>query len=301
MLGIACVLVLAACGGSDGETVSTDSPTSATEGAATETGPPATDAVESPPAQESVTVGASADFGGFRYHVVEASLGESLGSPVVQVSIDVENLGSEADRPTAQVSLQAGGGEIENSGFGVTADVAPGSSENGTFEFSVGAGFSFDGAVVLIGGEGSSRAAVPLAGGAVVSLAAVETMVDEVGIADLVEIHLGQVVVDWHSLGLFGESSDAGTAYLTVVVDITLGEKSRTALDTFELLLPSGETVAPKKAPNEVLEAGVAAEGLEVAFIIPDPFAGEYVLRLLNLSRLPEGTVAEVPFVLGGS
>ncbi len=297
---MAVALFLAACGGAEGETAPTGAPNTPATGDPTELSPGATETAEDPPAAETVTVGASADFGGFRYHVIEAGLGESLGTPVLIVSIDVENLGTEAGRPPSDLHLRTPDGLVDNSGFGVTADIAPGSSDSGIFEFQVGTGFAFEGATVLIGRDGGAQAEIPMAGGSVVSLAPMEVVVDEVGTADLVEIRLDRVIVDWHSLGLFGESADTGTAYLTVVVDITLGDKSRTALDTFEILLPSGEVVTPKKAPNEVLESGVTAEGLEVAFIVPDPFAGEYVLRLLNLSRFPEGTVAEVPFELGG-
>jgi hypothetical protein len=250
-------------------------------------------------ADRVIVVDLSAVFGGFRWHVVEASTGESLGTPTVRVSIDVENLTTEVSRPPSSLSLRTSAGLIENSGFGITADIAPSVVEAGNYEFQVDAGFTFDGAVLLIGRDGSAQASVPLASGEVVSLEPIEVTVDEVGTADAVEIRLSQVGVEWHSLAVHGESAEVGTAFLTATIDITLGDQSRTAKDTFELVVPSGQTVTPERAPNEVLDAGVMAEGLDVAFIIPDPVDGNYVLRLLNLSRFPEDTVAEIPFTIG--
>ncbi len=289
---------VAGCGGDDAPAASLPS--------TTETGPapdatPSTSGVTDDPvaSDETIVVDLSAVFGGFRWHVVEASVGESLGTPTVRVGIDVENLTSEANRPPSSVSLMTSDGLIEDSGFGVTAEIAPSAVEAGSYEFQVDAGFTFDESVLFIGADGSAHASVPLAGTEVVSLEPIEVTVDEVGTADAVEIRLGQVGVDWHSLAFHGESAEAGSAFLTATVDITLGAQSRTATDTFELVLPGGDTVTPERAPNEVLSEGVTAEGLEVAFVVSDPIEGDYVLRLLNLSRFPEDTVAEVPFTLG--
>ena len=293
-------LVIAACGGGGTQPDSTALPPA--QETTTAASPQLTESDTDPEAdaeEQVVAVGLSADFGMFRWHVVEARLGDSFGAPTLYVSIDVENIAMEEGSPEKALSLETPNGVIENSGFGVTTDVAPSSSENGVYEFQVEPNLAIEESVLRIGREGQAQALIPLGGGEVVSLEPIVVLVDEVGTAEAIELRLVSVVVDWHSLGTFGDSADVGTAYLTAVVDITLGEKSRTAADTFELVLPGGETVAAEKAPNEVLDAGVTAGGLEVSFIVPDQFDGEYRLRLLNLSRFPEDAVAEVGFAIG--
>ncbi|MCP3975748.1 MAG: hypothetical protein GY720_14785 [bacterium] len=298
LIGALLSLFMAACSG--GDTPAQSQPPTTEEGPATDPTPStSTAADDSVAADQVIVVDLSAVFGGFLWHVVEASTGESLGTPTVRVSIDVENLTAEASRPPSRLSLRTSAGLIENSGFGITADIAPSAVESGNYEFRVDAGFTFDGAVLLIGRDGRAQASVPLAGGEVVSLDPIEVTVDGVGTAEAVEIWLSQVGVEWHSLAVHGGSAEVGTAFLTATIDITLGDQSRTAKDTFELVVPNGQTVTPERAPNEVLHAGVTAEGLDVAFIIPDPVDGNYVLRLLNLSRFPEDTVAEIPFTIG--
>ncbi|MCP3976415.1 MAG: hypothetical protein GY720_18165 [bacterium] len=297
LIGALLSLAVAACSSDD--TQASVPPTTEAAPANDSTLSTSTTAGDSAAADRTIVVDLSAVFGGFRWHVVEASTGESLGTPTVRVSIGVENLATEASRPPSSLSLLTSAGLIENSGFGITADIAPSVVETGNYEFQVDAGFTFEGAVLLIGHDGSAQASVPLAGGEVVSLEPIEMTVDDVGTADAVEIRLSQVAVDWHSLAVHGESAEVGTAFLTATVDITLGDQSRTAKDTFELVVPSGQTVTPERAPNEVLTAEVTAEGLDVAFVIPDPVDGNYVLRLLNLSRFPEDTVAEIPFTIG--
>lgn len=290
-------LLVAACGGGEAAEPAA-SPTTQT---ASDAGSPTpTDADTGPATEEQViTVGLSAVFGGFQWNVVEARLGTSAGTPAVFVSIDVENLGSDDDSPGSELSLETPEGVIANSGFGVTAKVAPASSENGVYEFKVSQEFIIEDSTLLIGRDGGAQASIPLGGGNVVSLEPIEVAVDEVGTGEAIELRLASVVIDWHSLGTFDEAADEGTSFLTAVLDITLGDQSRTAKDTFELVLPNGETVTPERAPNEVLKAGVTAEGLEVAFIIPDPIAGDYRLRLFNLSRFPEDSMAEVSFTVG--
>lgn len=249
-------------------------------------------------ADDEVAVGLEADFGGFRYHAIQATLGERFGSLNVAVSVDVENLGAEPASPRFIVSLQTSGEVFERIGGG-GPEIAPGATVNDTYEFTVGADFGFDDAVLSIGEEGSAQASIALTGGAVVSLTPIELGIDLAGTAELVEMRLDRVVIDWHSLAVFDESADAGSAFLTAVVDISLGDTSRTAMETFELVLPGGETVTPERAPNEVINADEPAAGLEVAFIVPDPFGGDYVIRLVNLTRFPADTMVEIPFVVG--
>jgi hypothetical protein len=264
----------------------------------TATPPPSEESPATSPRGEVLSVGESTVFGGFRFAVLEAGFGDSLGVPTVSVSVDVENLGSEAGRPTPLVNLVSGGVSVEDSGFGISSDIQPGGTASGSYEFQVDARFSFEGSALSIGREGSSQASVPLTGGPVVSLEPVEAAIDVTGTVEGIELRLGRVLIDWHSLALHGESSSAGTAFLTAVVDITLGSQSRTAIDTFELVVPGGETVTPEKAPNEVLGAGELVTELEVGFIVPNPYAGAYTLRLFNLSRFPEDAAVEVQFNL---
>lgn len=291
-------LLVAACGGGGDATGSSASPSTQAE---PETEAPAPTESDSGAAAEEqvISVGLATVFGGFRWNVVEARLGESFGTPTVSVSIDVENLGPEEDSAGVEVSLETPNGVIANTGFGVTTDIAAGSSESGIFEFQVAQGLAIEDSTLLIGRDGEAQASVPLGGGDVVSLEPIEIAVDEVDTADAIEIRLAKVVVDWHSLAVLGGSAEKGTSFLTTIVDITLGDQSRTAKDTFELVLPNGDIVVPERAPNEVLDAGEPAEGLEVAFIVPDPTAGDYLLRLLNLSRFPEDALAEVLFTIG--
>ena len=237
-------------------------------------------------------------FGGFRFAVLEARFGDSLSVPTASVSVNIENLGSATGRPTPFVNLVSGGVSVEDSGFGLTSNIEPGAIANGSYKFQVDAGFTFEGSALAIGREGSSQASVPLTGGTVVSLEPAEAAIDVTGTAEGIELRLGRVLIDWHSLALHGESSNAGTAFLTVVVDIRLGGLSHTANDTFELVVPGGETVTPEKAPSEVLSTGELVSELEVGFIVPHAYAGAYTLQLLNLSRYPEDALVEVAFSL---
>ncbi len=295
--GVALPFLLAACGGgTDSGTADERPPPSVVDSETTATPAPSVESSASPSGDEVLTVGESTVFGGFRFSVLEAGFGDSLGVPTVSISVDVENLGSEIGRPTRLVNLVSSGVSVEDSGFGITSDVQPGGTANGSYEFQVDAAFTFEGSTLSIGREGSTQASVALSGGPVVSLEPAEATVDVSGTAEGIEFRLDRVLIDWHSLALRGESSDAGTAFLTAVVDITLDSQSRTAKDTFELVVPGGETVTPEKAPNEVLSAGELLTELEVGFIVPNPYAGVYALRLLNLSRYPEDAVVEVHF-----
>ncbi len=300
-IGSTLAVILSACGGNAESLEARDTSTSAS--VETTDSQDATDDADSTPDTaaapgDSVAVDETVVFGGYRFTVVEAVLGESLGSPTVSLSIDVENLGPEAGRLDPSVNLLSGGSSLETTGFGISTDIDPGATSNAKYEYQVDAAFTFDGAAVTIGPEGSTQARVPLDGGPVESRDPSETIVDEAGTAEGIELRLDRVRVDWHSLGHHGVPSDAGTAFVHVVVDITLGNQSRTARDTFELMTPDGQTVSPETAPNEVLSPGVPAAGLEVGFIVPDPFAGGYTLRLLNLSRYPDDAMVEIPFSL---
>ncbi len=301
VVGIIASSLLVACGGGSDPWDGDEQPTSsASDSEPTATPAPSEASDETEVGDEVLAVGESVVFGGFRFAVLDAGFGESLGIPTVSVSVDAENLGSEAGRPTRQVSLATGGVAVDNSGFDISTNIQPGGTANASYQFQVDAGYTFEGSVLTLGREGNAQASVPLSGGPVVSLVPFETSVDVGGTAEGIELRLDRVGIDWHSLELSGESSGAGTAFLTVVVDITLDSLSRTALDTFELVVPSGATITPEKAPNEVLNEGELVAGLEVGFIVPDPFAGEYTLRLLNLRRYPDDAVVELEFRLEG-
>ena len=290
------LFMLASCGNDSGPAFPAVDQISTTPDDSAQTDPEPDD----PPAarvDEVIDVGLEADFGGLRYHVAQAALGERFGSPQVSVNLELTNLQLEAVSPRFAVSLHSSGEVFERSGAG-GAEIAPGATGVDTYQFPVGSNFSFDDAVLFIGDEGSAQASIELSGGAVVSLTPLEVRIDETGTAELVEMRLDQVIIDWHSLALFDESAVVGTSFLTAVVDITLGDLSRTAQDTFELVLPDGETLTPEKAPSTAISADETATGLEVAFIVPDPFAGDYVLRLLNLRRFPADTMVEIPFAV---
>lgn len=291
------LFMLASCGNNAGPAaLAADQPATTPDDSAQTDAEP--DQAPAEAVDEVIDVDLEADFGGLRYHVVKAALGERFDSPQVSVNLELTNLQLEADRPAFVVSLHSSGEVFERFGGG-GAEIASGETVEETYQFPVDPGFSFDDAVLFIGDEGRARASIDLTGGAVVSLTPLEVPIDETGTAELVEMRLERVMIDWHSLARFDESAVAGTSFLTAVVDISLGDLSRTAQDTFELVLPDGETVTPETAPSTAIRAGEPAIGLEVAFIVSDPFAGDYLLRLLNLTRFPADTMVEIPFAVG--
>ena len=167
LLLVALVLSAVGCGGSD----------DASEERAGRRAGPVTTTAEEPPTARGATVDVDVDvdvdkalwFAGFKVTVATATLGEVRSSaggspqPVVTIAATFENLGEDRARFDDELVLQSRGRSHFRPGPGnEVPEVPSGASAQGTVEIVVDPTFRFDDAVLVVGGAGVNQARVPL-------------------------------------------------------------------------------------------------------------------------------------------
>ena len=278
---LAISLTFAACGGGGGD----DEP----EATAT------TEVAETPTAQasagDSVTVNESFWHSGWKVTLEEATF-DPAGS---SVSIDAmfENLGADTSTFDSQLVLIAGGENYTDSTLDQELPNVPGElSGNGVITFRVGAGFSFDDAVLVIGNPANNQARVPLGpqGGDLVTLEPQTVAINGTVVAGAVTLNVmdAEIRADFPDLH---RPVEAGSLQITVhfsasvASGIAIGEGVLQSQNV-ALKLPDGSAVAVisdgRSGVNELLQGkeGTTIPDLSVRFQIVDPPAGQYALVL---------------------
>lgn len=306
----ALTLALAACGGgaaaAPAETAAVAqapaeeveaAPSTASEAAAVADTP---DAPEAAP-DASVEVGQTVWFAGFRvtFGTATAELDED-GSGPVTIDAVFENLGDDAARLDATLTLVSGG-ETALEGIGGSVPSVPGGgSEEGTLAFHARGSFSFDDAVLTLGRPGIQQAVVPLtpSAGEVVTQEPFDVAASGSATAGVLRLDLegGEIRADkpW----THGQLPE-GTLLLTLRYSASYEGDSAGGFpfagENVALRLPDGTTVGivhdGHSQTIELIGAGTTVGDQYSRFEIPDPVAGEYALLVRT-----GGEENEIPF-----
>ena len=279
---LALSLGLASCGGGGGDD---DEPE------ATET----TEAGETPTEQASagdrVTINESFWHSGWK-----VTLGEATFDPAESaVSIDAtfENTGSDTSTFDSQLVLIAGGENFTESTLDQELPEVPGElSGNGVITFRVGANFSFDDAVLVIGNPANNQARVPLGpqGGELVTLEPATIQINGTVTAGAVTLNVTEAEIradfpDLHRPVEKGSLQMTIRFSATVAAGIAIGEGVLQSPNV-ALKLPDGSAVAVisdgRSGVNELLQGkeGTTIPDLSVRFQIIDPPEGQYAFVL---------------------
>lgn len=201
----------------------------------------------------------------------------------------------------------AGGGNHVPSHLSEVPAVPAGLSGDGTLTFEVDEAFDLAGAHLLVGQDGDAQARVPLGpqGGELIDLAPREVSVSAVASIDLLDLTItgaelrADVPVNYAAV-------PQGKLALTVTLTATSRKSGNWGLRAqhLVLVLPSGNAAAVDGSELGSLpgtDDGVETDGLYARFLVDDPPAGEYALRLAPASYWLESggaTEAQATFTL---
>lgn len=265
--------VLAACGGGD-----------ASEERAERTATPATTAPDESPALRgaTVTVDEAFWFAGFKVTVGTATLGEGRGraggtpEPVVSMATTFENLGDDRARFDDELVLQSRGRSHFRPGPGnEVPEVPSGASARGTVEIVVDPTFRFDDAVLVAGGAGVNQASVPLgrSGRLVTHEPRPVPLAGRLETTALtIQLRGGELRSDQPDRH---RQVEAGRRALVLnFTQSVTGCQVATLLYDLDLQRPDGTTA------NSEYAGDPGKPDNFVVFLVPDPPAGTYTLRL---------------------
>lgn len=183
----------------------------------------------------------------------------------------------------------------------IAPDLPKGQPGAGSLVFVASPDFNLDDATLLFGTDTQQRAVVPLGpeGQAPVSLEPMPIAVDQELSVDsqIFYVRSGQLDA---SDGTY--QADAGTLTVSFEVDVTVTKgQYNVNREHFQLELPDGSvtgTAVWGTDVNELLSAGEKARNLPIAFQIPAPFDGSYVLVLREQGSEQTG---RIPFTITGA
>lgn len=163
-------------------------------------------------------------------------------------------------------------------------DVPGGLSADGTVDFLVDENFDVTGALLMIGYSNETRAQVPLGEGEMISLEPSTAPVSGTIGLELLDLTFDGADLQYDNPGSYSNVEE-GKIALTLHFDAVSRASGNWNIfaDDFALVLPDGSGIAPSYSQLGSLpgsEDGVATEDLSVTFLVPDPPAGDYTLRL---------------------
>lgn len=203
----------------------------------------------------------------------------------VTIDTGFENLKDSNDFMTSdQFALVVDGNAIPASLGSELPDVPGGLSSNGTLHFIVDENFDPTTSMLVIGYSEEARAQVPLGDGDLVSLEP-----STAPVSGTIELELVDLTFDGADLhyddpgGLY--NVDEGRVGLTLHFDVLSRNSGNWNIfaDDFALILPDGTAITPDASMIDNLpgsDEGVATNDQSVTFVVPDPPAGDYTLRL---------------------
>ena len=263
----------AACGGG-GSKAATDTSTTVAGDTTTTTTAAAT--------VGPVTVDESVWFAGFKLDLGEATF-TAQPSPVVEIATGFDNLGTDSARLDARLILTQGGASITSTASDIPL-VPGGTTGKGSLIFNVAPNFMFEDAVLTIGNTENNQAVVPLGPtGTLVTLEPVAVSAKGKATAGqlVISVHDGEVRAD---IPATHDEVEKDQLALSLDFDITNngtgGGGYAFVADNLALTLPDGTTVAPDKAPIELLGHQATTKNLTVRFLVDNPAEGDYVLLL---------------------
>jgi hypothetical protein len=264
----------AACGGGSkaAPTTTTAATSAGTTTSSTTTG-----------ASSSVQIDESVWFAGFQLDLGEATF-TAQPAAVVEIATEFNNLGRDAATLDATLVLTQGGSGVSSTDTTEIPQVPGGTKGKGTLRFSMAPNFTFDDAVLTIGNTDNNQAVVPLgATGALVTLEPTPVTVSGRTTAGQLEmaVHDGELRAD-----IPENHAQVKKEQLALSIDLdvtnhgTGGGGYAFVADNLALTLPDGTTVAPDKAPIELLGHQATTKNLTVRFLVDNPAAGDYALLL---------------------
>lgn len=292
-LPVLAALVAAGCGGGSDFTGSDDDAPLDTTGGTVATGAVG-DTTVAPPSIEPqpFTVGQEAWHSGFHITFGDGVFtGESdtFTNEVdyrVTVDVSIENLSDQDwSMYTDQFALVANGSAAPARGDSELPTVPSGLSSNGSLVFTVDEAFDPATSAIVVGSADEARAEIPLGGGDATTLEPSSSPLAGSLELELLDLTFNGADFQYDNPGFFS-NVEAGKVALTLRFDATSRKSGNWQVfaDDFALTLPDGSAVTPASSqltPLAGSDGGTPTADLSLTFVVPDPAAGNYNLRLI--------------------
>jgi hypothetical protein len=203
----------------------------------------------------------------------------------VEIAVNIENLRDEEwSMYTDQFALVANGNASGARGDSELPTVPSGLASNGTLVFAVDESFDTATSAVVVGTADEARAEIPLGGGEAITLEPSSAALTGALEMELLDLTFSDADLQFDNPGFFS-NVEAGNIALTLHFDATSRKSGNWQVfaDDFALTLPDGSAITPSGSnltPLPGSDEGTPTADLSLTFVVPDPAAGAYNLRL---------------------